>query len=125
MIQFCNLISLRLPPRVVSPYSHWPVGPFRKVLFTLTVLRSESMSCHLSPMYSLGRIPVVTARANKVPYIVGNATFKNVFASSTPNTRISRLRSRGSFTPLVGTSTLQCLSERRIEHPMSPLDRSW
>src|ERR1700722_12531508 len=101
MIQFCNLISLRLTARFVSPYSHWPVGPFLKVLFTLTVLRSQSMSCHLSPMYSLGRIPVVTATANVVPYIVGNANFRKVFVSSTLKPRISRLRIRGTFAHLV------------------------
>jgi hypothetical protein len=33
-------------------------------------------------MYLLGRIPVVTATANKVPYIVGSANFKKVFASA-------------------------------------------
>src|SRR5882757_7863622 len=106
MIQFCNLIRRRLPARFVFPYSQRPVGPFRKVLFTLTVLRSQSTSCHLSPIYSLGRIPVVTATANRVPYIVGSATFRKVFASSTLKTRISRRRIRGSFAPLVGTSKI-------------------
>src|SRR5580693_8313066 len=56
--------------------------------------------------YSLGRIPVVTATLNKVPYIVGSATFRKVLVSSTLKTRISRLRIRGSFAPLVGTSKI-------------------
>jgi hypothetical protein len=57
-------------------------------------------------MYSLGRIPVVMATANKVPYIVGRANFRKVFASPTLKTRISRLRIRGNFTPLVSTSKI-------------------
>ena len=109
--QFCSLISLRLLARFVSPYSHWPVGPLRSVLFTLIVPRSQSMSCHLRQMHSLGRIPVVIATANRAPYIVGNANFKNVFDSSTLSTLISRLRIRGSFSPLVGTSKI--ISQRK------------
>ena len=64
------------------------------------------MSCHFSPMYSLGRIPVVMAIENNVPYMVGKANFRNIFACSTLNTCISRLRIRGSFAPLVGTSKI-------------------
>jgi hypothetical protein len=43
----------------------------------------------------------VIATAKTVRYIVGDANFKNVFASSTLKTCISRLRIRGSFSPLV------------------------
>jgi integrase len=35
--EFCTRMIRRLPARFVSPHSHCPVGPFRNVLFTLTV----------------------------------------------------------------------------------------
>jgi hypothetical protein len=71
----------------------------------------------------------VTATANRVPHIVGNATLRKVFASSTlTNSHLApsnpwQLRAFGRH--FQDHFPLQCLSERRIEHPMSPLGRSW
>lgn len=68
----CELLHL------IPPYSHLSVDPLRSVLLTLTVPRSQSISCHLRPMYSLRRIPIIIAildRNTRVCLRLGDVNF--------------------------------------------------
>jgi len=102
-IQRCNLIGRRLRERFVSQKHHLP-SSLRTLRTTLTVCRVQSMSCHFSPKYSLGRIPVVSATASTGPFGVGRAAFINVCACSTLSARISPLDRCGILTPSAGFS---------------------
>jgi len=65
------LIIRRLRSRFVSSQCNPPFCHSR-VFETLTVSRSRSKSDQVSARYSLGRMPVVIARANRTPYLVRN-----------------------------------------------------
>jgi hypothetical protein len=86
-IQRCNLIGRRLRERFVSQKHHLP-SSLRRLRTTLTVSRAQSMSCHLRPKYSLGRIPVVSATASTGPCEVARAALRNICACSTVNERV-------------------------------------
>jgi len=77
----------------------------RTLRSTLTVCRAQSMSCHLRPKYSLGRIPVVRATASTNPYGVPRAALRNVCACSTVSDRISPRSCCGVLTPSTGFSS--------------------
>ena len=62
--QFCSLTIRRLRPRFVSS-KHHPPSCHSRVFETVTVPSSMLKSDQVSARYSLGRMPVVTARANK------------------------------------------------------------
>src|SRR6266550_4852799 len=70
--QLCSLIGRRLRERFVSAKHHLPFN-LRRLRTTETVCRGQSMSCHLKPKYSLGRIPVATATASAGPCGVASA----------------------------------------------------
>ena len=74
-IQRCNLIGRRLCERFVSQKHHLP-SSLRTLRTTLTVCRVQSMSCHFSPKYSLGRIPVVSATASTGPFSWQSSFYK-------------------------------------------------
>src|SRR5438309_6728055 len=74
-IQRCNLIGRRLRERFVSQKHHLP-SSLRTLRTTLTVCRVQSMSCHFSPKYSLGRIPVVSATASTGPFSWQSSFYK-------------------------------------------------
>jgi hypothetical protein len=80
-------------------------------------------------MYSLGRISVVTATANKVPYIVGKANFRmGLCLLYTEDSHLApsnpwQLHAFGWH--LQNHFSLQSLPESRVEHPMSALNWSW
>jgi hypothetical protein len=103
-IQLCNLIGRRLLERLVSEKHHFPFS-LRILRTMLTVCRAQSMSCHLRPKYSLGRIPVVSATASTAPYLVPSAALSNVLACSTVRDRISFRTCCGTLSPSAGFSS--------------------
>jgi len=97
-VQRCNLMGRRLRERFVSQKHHLPFT-LRMLRTTLTVCRTQSMSCHFNPRYSLGRIPVVSATANTEPSGVARTALRNICACSTVGERISSLGCCGVLTP--------------------------
>ena len=99
--QFWSLIKRRLRSRFVSSMHHPPVR-HSSVFETLTVPRSRLKSVQVSARYSLGRIPVVSASANKVSYSCPDIAAMNCFACPTSNTVKRRRGCRGKWTSSAG-----------------------
>ena len=99
--QFCSLTMRRLRSRLVSSKRH--SRPCHSRVFeTLTVSRSRLKSDQVSARYSLGLMPVVTARANKTSYLCPEIAAMKCLACSTSNTVKSRRDCRGRWASSAG-----------------------
>jgi hypothetical protein len=111
----CSLIGRQLLKRLVSEKHHFPFS-LRMLRTTLTVCRAQSMSFHLKPKYSLGRIPVVSATASTSPYSVPSAALSNTLASSRVRDRISFRTCCGTLSPSAGSQATSATARPAASH---------